>query len=128
MNLRPYLGLPYADHGRGDGFDCWGLIRHVLGREYGMTLPDYGDRYAAATDKGSVAVAIRDGLVEGWSRIPGPQTGALVIFNILAKPWHVGLVVGRDRFLHMPAKGISCVERLSAPCWSSRIEGFYDYG
>lgn len=120
-----YVGLPFADHGREGGFDCWGLVRHVLRCERGLLLPDYGDRYARYDDPASVERAIDAGLHEQWQRVAQPQVGGLVIFRIAGLPRHVGLVVDTDRFLHMPSRETSCVERLSSPMWAKRIEGFY---
>lgn len=125
LNTAPYLGLPFADHGEGGGFDCWLYVRHVLREERGLALPDYGQAYKAAADFETVESAIRAGLIEGWQRVSEPRPWALVVFNIAGHPWHVGLVVGRDRFMHMPAKQTSCIERLSSPQWANRIEGFY---
>lgn len=128
FDVRPYLGLPFTDHGRGDGYDCWGLVRFVFQQERGIALPDYGDRYVAARHAASVEVAIRDGLLEGWRQVDTPQAWALSIFKIAGQPWHVGLAISAQQFLHMPAKKWSCVERFSSPEWVNRIEGFYVYG
>ena len=49
----------------------------------------------------------------------------LARFRIAGLPRHVGLVVDTDRFLHMPSRETSCVERLSSPMWAKRIEGYY---
>lgn len=125
INPAPYLGMPFADHGRGPAFDCWGLVRHVLQLERGITLPDYGGSYPSHRDHASVAAAIRQGAVTGWARHDAASVGAVVVFNIVGRPWHVGLVVAPDRFLHIPEGETSCVERLSSPMWARRIEGFY---
>jgi cell wall-associated NlpC family hydrolase len=121
----PYIGLPFADHGRGPAFDCWGLVRHVLQRERGIELPDYGDTYPSHRDHSGVAGAIEQGAVVGWRRVETPCVGCVVVFRIAGRPWHVGLVVGADRFLHIPEGETSCIERLSAAMWARRIEGFY---
>lgn len=128
INVRPYIGLPFSDHSRGEGFDCWGLVRLVYLQERGIELPDYGDRYVAARDATSVQIAIRDGLIEGWREVEAPQAWALSIFKVAGQPWHIGLAISPHRFLHMPAKKWSCVERFSSPEWANRIEGFYVYG
>lgn len=129
MNTAPYIGLPFADHGRdASGFDCYGLVRHVLLCEQGIALPDYGTQYAAASNRHSVADAITAGLIEGWQKTAEATEGALAIFKIAGKPWHMGIVVARDRFLHIPPDETSCVERLSDPRWKNRIEGFYVRG
>lgn len=133
--LEDFVGLPFADHGRGDGYDCWGLIRAVLLELRGLALPSYGEAYRAASDQAQVAVAIQDGLVRDFVRVDRPQPFDLVIFNIGGKPWHVGLVVAPNQFLHCPEPtelpdgrttgGTSRLERLDDRMWHKRIEGYY---
>lgn len=129
--LADYVGLPFADHGRAGGFDCWGCVRAVLADLRGIVLPDYGAGYADMDDHRGIACAITGGLVRDFVRVPRPQPFDLVIFNIAGQPRHVGLVVGPDQFLHCPEPteagkgGTSRIERLSDRMWHKRIEGFY---
>ena len=123
--------VPFADHGRGDGFDCWGLCRAALKATTGVDLPDYGNGYASVTDRQGIASAIRDGLAAEWQRVAQPKAGDLVIFNIRNRPGHVALMVGPSMFLHAPEPdengkgGTSRIERIDSPMWAKRIEGFY---
>lgn len=122
-----YIGLPFADHGRRNGFDCWGLVRHVLAAEQGLALPDYGKGYQDVGDHAGIRQSIIDGLAEQWQRVAEPALWGLVIFNIRGNPHHVGLVVGPNQFLHAPEGQNSRIERLSDGLWARRIEGFYVY-
>jgi len=59
-----------------------------------------------------------------------PQAFDLVILNIAARPWHCGVMVAPDRFLHVMPPGprgptFSCIERIDSPRWQARVEGFY---
>lgn len=128
MNLAPFLGLPFADKGRGPAYDCWGLVRHYLWHATGVLLPDYGHLYATHEDHGQVTDGIKAGLVEGWTKSVKPVLNGLVIFKIAGQPWHIGVVVSRDRFLHIPPGETSCTERFADPRWINRIEGFYVRG
>lgn len=128
MNLAPFVGLPFEDKGRGPAYDCWGLARHYLAHAIGVLLPDYGNLYATHEDRSQVTDGIKTGLVEGWRHSDKPVVNCLVIFKIAGQPWHIGVVVGRDRFLHIPPGETSCTERLSDPRWKNRIEGFYVRG
>jgi len=127
-----YVGLPYRDKGRGpDAFDCWGLVRAVLADVFHAELPDYADAYTDAADRDSVAAAVQAGLREGWQRVASPREGDLLILRVAGRPWHCAVMVAPRMFLHCPppdARGrqlLSCIERVDAPMWARRIEGYY---
>lgn len=129
--IAEFIGLPYADKGRSrEGVDCWGLCRLVLA-EQGIAVPDYAETYTAACDRASASLAVEAGLADGWQRVDTPRPYDLVILNVALRPWHCGVMVSPDRFLHVPPPGrdgrqsLSCVERIDAPQWSRRIEGYY---
>jgi cell wall-associated NlpC family hydrolase len=133
-SLADFVGLPFKDKGRSrDGADCWGGVRLVLAELRGIALPNYGERYASTGDVDGISVAIRDGLVRDFRSVAAPAPFDLVIFNLCAKPWHVGIVVGAGRFLHWPQPddrgndGTSRIERWSDRKWHNRVEGFYRY-
>lgn len=131
-----YVGLPFADKGRTyAGCDCWGLVRLVLAEQFGIALPDYSDAYVDAHDHDSVSAAVQAGLRDGWSQVEGArQCGDLLVIKIAARPWHCGLMVTPERFLHCPTQpdrrtgretGTSCIERLDNAMFRNRIEGIY---
>lgn len=134
-----WIGLPFRDKGRGpDGFDCWGYARAIYAEQFGIELPDYADAYSDAHDHASVAAAVQAGLREGWTEIDrahaAPRCGDLLVINVATRPWHCGLLVTPERFLHCPTQqsrdsgieiGSSCVERLDSATFRNRIEGIY---
>lgn len=128
----PYIGMPYKDKGRGpDGWDCWGGVRMVLAEVFGQVLPDYADAYTHAEDMASVSRAVSVGLAEGWQEVSSPAPGDLLIISIAGRPWHCGIMVTTDRFLHWPPKSrrgseqLSSVERLDGVSWASRKKTFH---
>lgn len=124
--VRPWIGLPYADKGRGpDAWDCWGLIRAVLHAQFGHALPSYADDYIAASDHRSVTAAVQAGLLDGWRAVARPKAGDIVILNVGNRPWHCGLVVADNLFLHAQPRTTSSIERLDSLQWRNRIEGYY---
>lgn len=124
--VAPWIGLPFRDKGRGpDAYDCWGLVRAVLAAQFGIDLPDYAGAYTNAHDHASVAAAVDAGLTDGWTTVDDPRAGDLLVIKIADRPWHCGLMVTPDRFLHVPDKGTSCHERLDNVIWTRRIEGIY---
>lgn len=134
-----YIGTPFVDKGRTrDGVDCWGMCRLVLTEQFGIELPDYANAYSDAHDHESVAVAVQAGLRDGWTEIDrdreAPRCGDLLVIKIAMRPWHCGLMVTPERFLHCPTQqergtgreiGSSCVERLDNVMFRNRIEGIY---
>lgn len=88
---KSYIGLPYR-YGGSDphrGFDCSGLIQHAYAR-FGVRIP----RTARAQFHAGRPVS-------RWRLRPGD----LVFFWSPRTKWHVGLYLGRGRFLHSPRRG-----------------------
>lgn len=120
-----WVGKEYADQGRGPKYDCYGLARAIYQDQYGITLPDYTNAYKSAEDAVTVCRAFSDGLKTGWERLQGPRVGALAIIRIAGRPWHCGVVVAPDAFIHQPDTDLSRIERLDRPAWARRVEGFW---
>lgn len=131
MDFAAYVGVPYRDRGRAmDGANCWGLIVLFYARELGLELPAYDDRAAALTDVeradlGAIVRSERDG--GDWYEVPAEhvEPGDLVVFRIAGQLAHMGIVSGRDRFLHMRLGFASVIESFSSPQWSRRVESFH---
>jgi cell wall-associated NlpC family hydrolase len=106
------LNTPYAWGGRGPatGFDCSGLVAHVLREGGGLQVR------GTAADLGRMSRPIdRDEL----------QPGDLVFFNTLgARHSHVGVYVGEGRFVHAsnPRTGVR-IDVLSNRYYAQRFEG-----
>jgi peptidoglycan DL-endopeptidase CwlO len=82
-----YLGVPYRWGGASPaGFDCSGFVMYVYGR-VGMALPHNG---AMLWGKGRTV------------RRSELEPGDIVFFNGLG---HVGIFIGRGRFVHSPHAG-----------------------
>ena len=123
-----YVRLPFKDKGRGvEGFDCWGLVMHILEHEFKVSgLPDYSSTYAHTTDEDLIPIAIRDGLKEGyWNKVSEPKLGDMLIFNIGNKPMHCALVLGDGKMIHAQESIGITVDGYHRPNWKKRIEGFY---
>lgn len=128
----PYIGLPYLDHGRDRaGCDCWGGVRLVYREVFGRDLPSLADLYVSADHAPSVARTVQTGIEQCFDRVVVPAEGDMVILRIYGRPWHCGIMVSSDRFLHWPAPprgkpGIgACIERLDSAAWVRRVDGFY---
>jgi cell wall-associated NlpC family hydrolase len=106
------IGVPYRYGGSSpeSGFDCSGLVRHVVAKAAGLKLP--GD--ARAISEFGVPVEAE-----------AMQPGDLVFFNTLRRPYsHVGIYLGNDRFIHAPSSGGAVeIVSLSGRYWRQRYEG-----
>lgn len=113
MDVAPYLGLEWAPMGRGPAYDCWGLVRLVLERELGLTVPSYhyGEDVTEAVEAG----------IELFEMVDTPEPGDVVLFT---RPLHVGVLVAPGKMLHITHDRLSSVERIDA-IRTRRHAGFY---
>ncbi|HYI05085.1 MAG TPA: C40 family peptidase, partial [Reyranella sp.] len=90
--------------------DCSGLVAHVFEDALGMRLP-----------RTSLKMSARGTRVER-ARL---SAGDLVFFNTSRYAYsHVGIYIGRGRFVHAPSSGsLVRVEQMSSPYWSNRFDG-----
>ncbi len=105
------LGTPYRWGGNGPGgFDCSGLVSHVVQQALGLALP----RSAAAMSRIGAAIE-RQAL----------RAGDLLFFVTARREVsHVGIYVGEDRFVHATRSGGDVrVSALSERYWSARYVG-----
>jgi cell wall-associated NlpC family hydrolase len=105
-----YLGVPYRWGGASPaGFDCSGLVMYAYGR-VGIALPHNG---AMLWRKGR---AVQRGALE---------PGDVVFFDGLG---HVGIFIGRGRFVHSPHSGdVVKISRLSESWYGTSYVGARRY-
>jgi cell wall-associated NlpC family hydrolase len=102
-----FLGSPYAFGGTtASGFDCSGFVQHVFAM-LGIGLPRTAD---AQYDVGRPAVG-------------GPRAGDLVFFDTYGGVSHVGIYLGRGKFVHASTSHGVTVSRLSESYWAARYVG-----
>lgn len=126
--VEKYVGIPFKDGGQDfDGCDCYQLFRLVYLNEFHIAIPSYAGQYVSAQERAEVSSLIAGHVVEApWHSVATPRLGDGVLFRIENHPWHCGLVLSPDEFLHvMESLGTSVIERLSSHRWSRRIVGFY---
>jgi cell wall-associated NlpC family hydrolase len=105
-----YLGIPYRWAGASpSGFDCSGFVMYVYGR-VGVALPHNG------------AMLWNQGRFVARNRL---APGDVVFFNGLG---HVGIYMGRGRFVHSPHSGdVVKISRLSEGSYRSSYVGARRY-
>jgi cell wall-associated NlpC family hydrolase len=127
MRAADLVGAPFEDRGRGPGgYDCWGLVCEAYRRE-GISLPDYT---LCCHDAEGFHGFFEEELPR-WTRheppdIPVPAVVTIRLNSPLVR--HVGVYIGGGRFLHTREKTGAVIERIDAPQWRHRIEGFYTPG
>lgn len=132
-----YVGLPWKVLGRDrDGLDCYGLVRLVLAEKFGLVLPaldggwqnDMTPARLWATEQ-FVADAVRAICAHhGWQAVDftdAERAGDVAQLIVHGRPIHIGLVVGRNWFLHVREGTNSAVERLDGMAWRDRLVAVY---
>ncbi|MFA9461145.1 C40 family peptidase [Thiohalorhabdus sp. Cl-TMA] len=104
---RTGMGAPYKWGGDGGpGFDCSGLIQYAYAK-VGISVPRTVDRLREA------ASLVRTDRV---------RPGDLLFFRIGGDVSHVGMYVGRDRFIHAPSRGRRVTfASLENPYWERHL-------
>lgn len=105
------VGTPYRWGGNtpDSGFDCSGLVDYIYRTEASIELP-----------RTSRAMAAVDG--EKIRRMAQLASGDLVFFTIGGAISHVGVYVGKGRFVHAPDSGGTVrLDNLDGPYWRSHF-------
>ncbi len=106
------VGTPYRYGGNTpqSGFDCSGLVGYVFRDVAGIDLP----RTAHEISQIDSPQVKRDRL----------ESGDIVFFRGGRKVSHVGIYVGRGRFVHAPNEGGTVrLDFLDAPYWNEHFSG-----
>jgi cell wall-associated NlpC family hydrolase len=126
MNIGRYIGLPYADRGRGPAYDCFGLVKHFYKEELGLDVADHLSAYTSSSDSESVSKAINTYKSE-WVKVDKPSQYDILLFNIMGFPTHVGIYLNSSDFLHSFQGTNSCIERFNSVTWNRRLQGIYQW-
>ena len=131
FNWSAWVGLPFELLGRGpEAYDCWGLVRAVLGHAGGVLLPSFLDYDDAEINGQGTKVIAEKKTLDFWVPIFGAEflePFDVLIFTIGLDPHHVGIYCGNGDFLHIQRNEESQIERLHSRRWRHRLEGAYRY-
>lgn len=107
-----HVGVSYRRGGESPqtGFDCSGLVRHVVYETLGLVLP------RTSRDISRLGETVRREEL---------RPGDLVFFNTLRRGFsHVGIYLGEHRFVHAPASGGEVrIEDMRQSYWAKRFNG-----
>ena len=125
MDISKYIGIPFKDGGRDfSGLDCWGLVRLVWHEERGILMPDMGDEYSSAFERGDVCGLFGKYTAQDWNvdvtDMPRRELDVLV-FTIGGLEIHAGLWVADGEMLHVMQGMATAVERYDTFKWQRRL-------
>lgn len=119
------LMCEFAENGEGPHYyNCWNLCREVY-RRAGLILPAYDDYIKDVFKRDAV---IRDIRKCFFKELAGPER--LSIVTLMMRPGcvtHMGVVLEKNRFIHIGKRTGVVIARLDDRRWKKRIEGFYRY-
>ncbi|MBE9635784.1 NlpC/P60 family protein [Salipiger mangrovisoli] len=116
-----WIGLPYAELGRGPGaYDCLGLWLALQRARFGREVPDPECRMGDALRRGTV-----DRYRSRFARVTAAAEGDLLLFLSAGRPLHVGFALDNQDMIHIDAFGGSRVERWRGMRWLGKLEGIY---
>lgn len=128
MSINDYIGLPFDENGIGPHyFNCWSLVVHVAKNEFGITYPSYSEQYSTPLDYEELNNLISGESKTNWVEVPLGQErpGDVIILRLRGIPIHAGLVIRKNKMLHV-YKGIeTTIDDYSRMMWKNRIDGIY---
>lgn len=127
MNVGDYVGIPFAEKGASRaGANCWGLVRLIYEEQLGIELPGYEEFFEDTLDESIPAiVAAHMERSESWRPVEDEEPGDVVVLRVKGLPWHVGVVCGGGRMIHVELNTDSVWESYRCNKWEKRILGFY---
>lgn len=121
-----YVGIPFIALGCGmSGCDCWGLVRLVYSKEFGIDLPGPMMDVSSPRDKIEAAIHCqRDAL---WERTTDPQAGDVALFRMAGHESHVGLVTLPGMVLHIRQGMDSVIVPIHDGHFGETLRGYWHY-
>lgn len=129
IEFNPFIGLPFETGGRSldKGFDCYGLVRHILEENRSIYLPSYDiqieDFRKAKKVKDEIAeIMAGNNFPDEWRGVKDIQKYDIVWLRSVY-PVHYALAVSSKTFIHIEKGKNSVYEDFSD--WKNKILGIY---
>ena len=122
-----YLEVPWDGSGTAGSFsgcNCYGLLRLIFREEFGIILPGYeGEAYSRGVDKEALGKKFERGRQQ-WTEVKVPTVGDVAWLRIAGHPFHVGVMVSPEHFIHIEEGCGPVIESIKSPRWARRVHGF----
>jgi len=121
--------VKFKDKGRDySGWDCWAIPYLAYQDVLNIKLPSFVDEYINPGDDKASRRAINDIVLSqkhNWDKVIIPEALDIVVFRFGDTRTHVGLMIGKDKFIHCERKVNTIIEPIKSAKWEKRIEGIY---
>jgi len=128
--INDYVGVPFGEGGRTPEYwDCWGLVFYVAEKEFGINYPSYSEQYTTPLDYKELKNLIGHESTTNWTEIEqgNEKPGDVIILRLRNMPIHAGLVVKKNKMLHVYNGIETAIEDYTRLQWKHRISGFFRY-
>lgn len=125
--ISQYIDVEFAEVGRDEVCDCWGLVRRIFDEQLHIELPSY-DEYESTRELKKLSKLMNGGRLNGdWIEMEHglERLGDVVLFQMQGQLCHVGFCLGCGHMLHIQKGKNSCIERYNGLRWNKRIHSFY---
>lgn len=120
FNYTDLIGVQYKKNGRDiKGLDCYGLVKTLHDR-MGKHMPDY----ATPDNQSLINQLINTGKLD-CEELQEQEPGCIVLFKIPPFSLHMGVVLDKEKFVHIIQHRNVAVERLDSRIWSKLRVGYY---
>jgi cell wall-associated NlpC family hydrolase len=118
MDVSKYIGIKYSD------YNCWELVALFYSQELNTSLPKYYEQRSEDRDKlsGIIYDKKSDYIEVSFDNL---REYDLLLFYVKGVASHIGVYLGRGKFLHTREDVDTVVESLDK--WKTKLAGIYRY-
>jgi len=114
QDLRKYIGRDY------ESYNCFDLVKEFYLDHFGVEIKNYFDGPVPGRKDIECLIVSNKG---DFEEAQIPQFGDIVVICLYGYASHIGVCVGKGKFLHSVRKAGSCLDNLHR--YSRMIEGYY---
>ena len=118
MDVSKYIGIKYSE------YNCWELVALFYAQELKINLPKYYEQRSEDRDKlsGIIYDKKSDYIEVSFDNL---REYDLLLFYVKGVASHIGVYLGRGKFLHTREDVDTVVESLDK--WKTKLAGIYRY-